>query len=382
MKKFITLTWILIATVATAQSSIVQNLYFAPRQGKTRFSANDFEMASHKAFYMYRNGVYRIHTTNAGAWLIRITDIRNDSIYYEHFGAITSYKKDTLFRLHPSEISIISTNLNSFAQMFSTVYLNNYNWYFTNDQQPKIFNNKEVELWTPDSSQLQKVELVQFVQNKSTAYIFLKCNKAFFYNEHATLNCYEGLAMDGPPPYPANRRDVVWFTPSQAREINGLGIGLQTMGLNRDSIRISGLNINADLLTVMLTLYLPFVPRDSTWRLKNLPDTIAYSEAVDKVYGLSLSGGGLIGPGKMYGLAINGLTSMMTVTKGVYITGLYNKVEEFHGVVIAGVGNKSIKGSGLQIGLVNKCKHLRGIQLGLWNVNSKRKLPLINWNFN
>jgi hypothetical protein len=37
--------------------------------------------------------------------------------------------------------------------------------------------------------------------------------------------------------------------------------------------------------------------------------------------------------------------------------------------------------SGLQIGIVNKSKNLRGIQIGIWNVNQKRKLPLLNWNF-
>ncbi len=36
---------------------------------------------------------------------------------------------------------------------------------------------------------------------------------------------------------------------------------------------------------------------------------------------------------------------------------------------------------GLQIGVVNKAKRLRGIQLGIWNINERRKLPLINWNF-
>ena len=36
---------------------------------------------------------------------------------------------------------------------------------------------------------------------------------------------------------------------------------------------------------------------------------------------------------------------------------------------------------GLQIGVVNKSKNLRGIQIGIWNVNQKRRLPLINWNF-
>lgn len=36
---------------------------------------------------------------------------------------------------------------------------------------------------------------------------------------------------------------------------------------------------------------------------------------------------------------------------------------------------------GLQIGIRNKSDNMKGIQIGLWNVNGKRKLPIINWNF-
>jgi hypothetical protein len=36
---------------------------------------------------------------------------------------------------------------------------------------------------------------------------------------------------------------------------------------------------------------------------------------------------------------------------------------------------------GLQIGFVNKTIKLKGFQIGLWNKNGERSLPLINWNF-
>jgi hypothetical protein len=35
---------------------------------------------------------------------------------------------------------------------------------------------------------------------------------------------------------------------------------------------------------------------------------------------------------------------------------------------------------GLQIGIFNASKHTKGVQLGIWNKNEKRKLPIINWN--
>jgi len=41
--------------------------------------------------------------------------------------------------------------------------------------------------------------------------------------------------------------------------------------------------------------------------------------------------------------------------------------------------NKKIVG--LQIAMWNKSKNTKRIQSGLWNINEKRNLPIINWNF-
>jgi hypothetical protein len=38
-------------------------------------------------------------------------------------------------------------------------------------------------------------------------------------------------------------------------------------------------------------------------------------------------------------------------------------------------------GKGVQVALYNKSMDFRGVQLGLWNVNGRRSLPLINWQF-
>ena len=371
-----------ITASAASQDSIVQNLYFYRiLQKEVAFNTNDYETGNRKAFYIYRNCVYRIYLWEGGNWLIRVTDIRNDSIYYQHFGPQNSYRKDSLFRLHPYEINSILTYEQSLGQMFNTVRLVNFKPVFTFEAQPKKFPGRTVTLYSRDSTKSEKVELVPFLHAKSTALLFLKCNRPFYYNDTATLDCEEGIALTPPPPYPKFKRDVVWFTPSRARKINGLNIGIQTFGFNRDSLTISGVNLNADLIGAIFTMYLPFIPRDSTNKVRNMPDTISYSEAVDKIHGLSISGGGVIGDGRLHGVAFNGLLCLLTVSKGICITGLYNRIDEFHGLAIAGVGNRSIKGSGLQIGLVNKCKHLRGIQIGLWNENAKRKFPIINWNF-
>ncbi|WP_127130852.1 LA_2272 family surface repeat-containing protein [Pseudoflavitalea rhizosphaerae] len=384
MKKIITIICLVTGTTASATplDSVVQNLYFyRVLHRDAQFNTNDYEAGGKKPFYIYRNCVYRILLWEGGNWLIRVTDIRNDSIYYQHFGPQNSYRKDSLFRLHPLQINCILTYEKSLGQIFNTIQLVNYKPVFTYGLQAKKFPEKTVLLYSRDSTRSEKVELVTFLHAKSTALLFLKCNRAFYYNDTATLDCESGIALTPPPPYPKSERNVVWFTPSRAQRINGLTIGIQTFGFNKDSLTIKGVNLNADLMGAIFMMYLPFLPRDSTYRVKNMPDTIRYSEAVDKIYGLSISGGGLIGEGRLHGVAVNGLLCLLTVSKGICITGLTNRIDEFHGLAIAGLGNRSIKGRGLQIGLVNKCKHLRGIQIGLWNENGRRKFPIINWNF-
>jgi hypothetical protein len=62
--------------------------------------------------------------------------------------------------------------------------------------------------------------------------------------------------------------------------------------------------------------------------------------------------------------------------------GLSNYGSKTKGIQLALITNETNEMKGLQIGLFNKSKKFKGLQIGLWNVNQKRKLPLINWNFN
>jgi hypothetical protein len=114
--------------------------------------------------------------------------------------------------------------------------------------------------------------------------------------------------------------------------------------------------------------------------LINMPDTIDMTNIETTVHGFHASIGGFSGD-VFKGMALNGGIAMARQSNGLVITGFQNLLDGFKGVVISGLRNKSIKGAGLQIGLFNICKHLKGVQIGLWNVNSKRKLPFINWDF-
>lgn len=67
--------------------------------------------------------------------------------------------------------------------------------------------------------------------------------------------------------------------------------------------------------------------------------------------------------------------------KGLQLGGLMNIAKDTKGVQISLFNDSRKHIQGVQIGFVNKAKNLKGIQFGLWNVNQKRKLPIINWSF-
>lgn len=383
MKNILTsLFFFFLFLTAMAQDASVQNLQFVPVYTKKKtFKANDYAIAAGHSFYLYRNAVYQIYPSTGGLWLIRVTDIRNDSIYYEHYGPQQSFRKDSLFRLHPTEIGTIMVSSFDFPPFSNPISLQGYLHRFTRDSAAKAFPARQVRLSSPDGTRSDVADLAWYVRRKGVVPVFKKCDKPFYYDSSANLDCEDGRALFGPPPYPNVTRDVIWFTPSGAQNINGVNIGLLSMGLGNKPLKISGMNVNVDLLSVLATMYLPFLPWDSSFKVANHPDTIAYSKAKDKIAGLSISAGGVISEGRIHGIAVNGSVCFTTVVKGICITGLVSKIEEFQGLTIGGISNTSFKGRGLQIGLVNRCKNLRGVQVGLWNVNSKRKLPLINWNF-
>ena len=66
---------------------------------------------------------------------------------------------------------------------------------------------------------------------------------------------------------------------------------------------------------------------------------------------------------------------------GMMISGVVNYAQQFNGMQISLSNHINNRGAGLQIGLFNRAKNFRGIQLGLWNKNDKRSLPIINWQF-
>lgn len=378
MIRFITIALISLCGIAAssvAQEDSVQNLYFARKSGEVIFEKDDYQ-PGRNAFYIYRNCVYNFVLADKIV-PARVIDIRNDSIYYTRYTGIAKNngRRDTL-ALHPGQLKKIRMLGDRAFMMYTSYSLMKSRYVFEKSPDPKTFPARTETVYSADGSHSTTYDLIPYLTLQGLDQV---------YEQHDTSSYYEGIIEQRfEDTLKKNKPPVIkkwaWFTPSNANKISGLNIGLQTMTLaDNDSLVIHGVNLNADILSTFAIMY--------AIAGHTLPTLVSMSDTADKRYmkgkiaGLSISGGGVMDDLKMCGLAINGFMSGMTEVNGVQITGLLNVNQEFKGLMIGGLYNTSVKGRGLQIGLVNICKDLKGIQLGIWNVNSKRKLPLINWNF-
>jgi len=143
------------------------------------------------------------------------------------------------------------------------------------------------------------------------------------------------------------------------KKVNGLGMGFNFLGIFLPPLMLFNLQLPGSNDYVM-------VPR----------------EKMNTINGFQLS---LINlePTVTNGLEINVSSNVNTyaVTNGMAVSPFFNLHYEMKGVSVAPLANIGKKCRGIQIGLYNKCDDFRGIQIGGWNENGKRKLPLINWNF-
>ncbi|MGY6647324.1 LA_2272 family surface repeat-containing protein [Wenyingzhuangia sp. IMCC45574] len=220
------------------------------------------------------------------------------------------------------------------------------------------------------------------------------------------------LSMIGQDTTPKKTRGPIWFTHSENTNIVGMSLGFYPtssfMLSKKNSTNTYGLRIEATPLSV---LYLLFsnnsISRNNTSHQQKLTN----GDVTQKVYGINISTGT---PEEIdsHGISITGLMHQSRKNNGISIAGITNSIERANGIVAAFGGNGIYegngimisgpwgnhtkifngiqigfdnhilqKGNGIQIGIYNEAKNFKGIQLGLWNKNQKRSLPIINWNF-
>lgn len=180
------------------------------------------------------------------------------------------------------------------------------------------------------------------------------------------------------------RPKVFGFSPSKhVKNVNGVLFKYFEEDGDLVPKKVNGLVVGANIVGIFYPFLLAF----------NLPDVLSKGSLNDdyevvsenkmnKINGLQLS---LINmePTITNGLEINVSSNINSyaITNGMAVSPLYNLHHEIKGVSVAPFANVGQKCRGLQISLYNSCEDFRGIQIGAWNENGKRKLPFINWNF-
>ena len=192
-----------------------------------------------------------------------------------------------------------------------------------------------------------------------------------------------------------DNRFPIWTFHEKDVNIHGISVGLGSTIISERNTNTNGIKLEL----IGLGIFVPLVPDIPTFEKQHS----------ERINGLSLSALGTVcdcltngvsvGGGGQINYQVNGisLSAMMNITQkqnGIMIAtvnyshtmnglqlGFNNNGFEINGVQVALTINETEKMRGLQIGIVNKSENFKGIQIGFWNVNQKRKLPLINWNF-
>ncbi|MDF2190152.1 hypothetical protein [Paraflavitalea sp. CAU 1676] len=386
MNRLFVFTLILLTAFAPsgyARQDSVQNLYFVKDGDDARFGEHDYQPGK-GAFYLYRHCIYDLVLMNKKAISIMVTDIRQDSIYY-----ILAFRRQAkpydgpapdTFSLHPSQLKRLKLIGDRMMGLYENRSFSNYRYVFVKSDEPKAFTITYTTSYSADSSYSEDFAMVPYLTAQGINWLYEQRGKTYYYEGIAPTIEKDSLGKDSLEALkPGKERNWAWYTPSGAGKINGLSLGLQTT-IDEKPITINGLNLNADALSAFVAMFGLFHILTNLEPI-NMPDTVDKKNMNKFLNGVSISAGGLMGEMRVRGFSINGGMSGVTEMSGLHITGTQNRTDEFKGVVITGITNRAVKGRGLQIGLVNSCKHLRGVQLGLWNINGKRSLPLFNWQF-
>lgn len=198
-------------------------------------------------------------------------------------------------------------------------------------------------------------------------------------------------------------RFPLWtFHESDTRTV-GLNVGVLS---NEEWQRnVTTIGVRAEVPGVGLFLFMvPYLP------IPDSPEAFAADSAYvlsERIHGINLSplgsacnctiNGINLGIGGTFFHRSNGLSAAIAVNGAVVhngvqlggFTGSYRTSGLQLGIMSAGAYRingvqiaaecYAVEARGVQIGLFNRAKSLKGLQIGLWNVNQKRKWPLFNW---
>ena len=358
------------------------------KKGNQLETKENMSSLSKTGFYLYKNCIYDITLRNEKGFEEkkiggRLINIKPDSLIFTNYfnlnAAFSNNAKLDTFAVHYEELDQLKIISDRSLGLYEKISFDNYDFVFKKDTVNYAFKRDWVKIYTND---VMLYEVVAHMTAQGIGALYEQDGRTYF---------FEGTGLIKPAP-PAkdntyNVRNIIGFTPSNSEEINGIAFGVWTKNMKnsqlnlRDSLVIRGLNIEINPMSIFMIM---MGNTQTTGRCAD--DLDYYYKVLKKDWYVKISG-----------VHINPLTTINEITiKGLNITGLITVADEIHGVTISGVNNfayimngLSISGirnratlaKGVQIGLFNKATELRGFQFGLWNINGKRSLPFINWQF-
>jgi hypothetical protein len=363
-----------------AQPAQYVQLRFVPKQGGFSPAKNDYQPGKN-GFYLYENCMYTLVLRDDKQYNARIINVQKDTIVFTtHFNAAVAKKQQSSFdtlRISPDAISSIRLIGDRALGLFENVSMKKYHYEYTTDSLPKRLRIDTIQLYT---NMPQRYELLPFLTSQGLNLLYEEGGNTFYFQGQRQKDTAAAALSKWQKKDDSLYRvkHIVWALPTRANKINGWAIGVHTGQLFGSALTINGLNTSADI-PAMLVGTMGLVHIFSKIPPGSLTDSIDKAWFNTNINGLSLSIGGLMRGGKINGIAVNGGICTAGWSRGIVITGGYNLIADFKGLCIGGLRNVSGKGRGIQIALINVCRHFKGLQVGLWNVNGKRKLPFINW---
>src|SRR6218665_430864 len=183
----------------------------------------------------------------------------------------------------------------------------------------------------------------------------------------------------------------VWTFHQANANIHGLSVGISQDIPEQKNVVTNGVRVELFGLGILL----PLIPQSPIAETEERFREQLSEPPSEKVNGIALSltgtgcdcrvngfTAGLIG---QFLREVNGVSasylSLVHSHKGAQLALVGSANYQMYGLQAGFVGNSSVRARGVPIGIYNEAKDLRGIQIGVWNKNGRRSLPIINWQF-
>lgn len=168
-----------------------------------------------------------------------------------------------------------------------------------------------------------------------------------------------------------------WTFQQKNTTIYGLSVGLWNYSSEPRNTTTNGVRLSL----IGEGILVPFVPESPIPDNDSLFKASKKEPPSERINGISLSGSGNGGDYSINGIALGYVGQLNRKVNGISAAGFMNFAMVHNGVQFSIFVTQAYTMNGIQFGLFNTSKKTRGIQVGLWNINERRKFPLVNWNF-